>query len=189
MKKLIALIGISFCLSGCLAVPAFVAGATAGGAVIYDQRSFKTMAQDHTAEAYAQKWINEDPELKENADISVVVFNHVALMVGQARTPELRARAFKIVSLTKNISRIYNEVMVGGSTSLLQHTNDDWLTTKVKTKMLTKKGLESTQIKVVTDDNVVYLMGLVSPEQAKLATDVARKVSGVTRVVKVFQYI
>ncbi len=190
MKKLIILLIMTIPLIGCVAaVPiALVAGATAGGAVIYDKRSFNTMSEDQNARSYAQRWLNSDPVLKGHSHISVAVFNNIALLVGQAQTPEIRARAYQIISRVKNIKRIYNEITIEGPTSTLQRTSDSWITTKVRTAMLTKSGLRSTNLKVITENGVVYLMGAVTRKQAALATDVARRVSGVTKVVKVFEY-
>jgi osmotically-inducible protein OsmY len=190
MKKLIILLIMTIPLLGCVAaVPvAIVAGATAGGAVIYDKRSFKTMSKDQNARNYAQSWLDSDPLLKGHSHISISVFNHIALLVGQAQTPEIRDRAYQIVSRVKNIKRIYNEITITQPISALQRTNDTWITTKVKTAMLAKSGLHSTNLKVVTEDKVVYLMGFVSRKQAALASDTARRISGVTKVVKVFEY-
>lgn len=190
MKKLIILLSMALSLFGCAAaVPiAVVAGAAAGGAVIYDKRSFKTMSEDQNARSYAQSWLNSDSVLKGRSHISISVFNQIALLVGQAQTPEIRDRAYQIVSRVKNIKRIYNEITITQSISTLRRANDDWITTKVKTAMLAKPGLHSTNLKVVTENNVVYLMGLVTRKQATLATDAARRVSGVKKVVRVFEY-
>lgn len=187
-KKALILLALLMPLSGCIPI-ALVVGATAGGAVLYNQRSLKTQLQDRDAAQRAQDYINEDPELKNRSHISVAVYNHVALMVGQAQTPTLRDRAYQLVQREKNISRIYNEVQIAGATSLLQRSNDGWITTKVKTAMVAERGLKSSDIKIVTENGVVYLMGLVSQQQAKLATNVARRVAGVRKVVKVFQYV
>jgi len=187
MKKFIAILLLTIPLCGCVPV-ALVVGATAGGALIYNKRSFKTMMQDRDAAQTAQDYINEDPILQHKTHINVAVLNHIGLMVGQAQTPELRDRAYALVSRVKNISRIYNEVNIAGPTSMLQRSNDTWITTKVKTEMLGKHGLHSDDIKVVTENGVVYLMGKVSREQGLLATNVARRIKGVRKVVQVFQY-
>ena len=165
-----------------------VVGATAGGAVVYDKRSFKAINEDRHATEIAQTLIDHSKTLKGRSHISVATFNHIMLMIGQAQTPELRDYAYKLVSNVKHVQRIYNEVIIAGSTSLIQRANDAWITTKEKASMLAAKGLNSTQIKVVTESSVVYLMGLVSREQGKLAANVARRVPGVRKVVKVFQY-
>lgn len=188
MKKTLALLLlISVCLSGCV-IPAVVVGATAGGAIIYDKRSFKTMDEDQQAYQYATRWIDQDKLLKGRSHISIAVFNNVALLVGQAQTPEIRQRAYEIASRTKYIKRIYNEIVISGSTTALQRTSDTWITSKVRTALLLKKGLNSNNIKAITEDGVVYLMGDISRRQAKLAADAARRVQGVKKVVKVFTY-
>jgi len=188
MKKLFLLCSLALLLNGCVAA-ALVGGATAASIVVYDKRSFKTMSQDKQASVHGQRLINESPILKGSAHISIATFNHIMLMVGQAQTPELRAYAYKLVKdNSKNIQRIYNEVTISGIPSFLQRTNDSWITTKVKTAMLGAKGLHSTQIKVVTEASIVYLLGVVSREQGERAANVARHIPGVRKVVKVFQY-
>ncbi len=186
-QKIIAASALLIPLCGCVPA-ALVVGATAGGALVYDKRSMTTMAQDQTAEQRAQRWIDYDPVLKKQAHISVAVFNHVGLLVGQAQTAAARNRATEIMSRIKHIKRTYNEITLAGETSEIQRASDSWVTSKVRTKMLAKKGLDSNDIKVVTEDGVVYLMGYVTRKQADLATDVARRTSGVTKVVKIFEY-
>ncbi len=187
IKRIIILLCACIPLSGCVA-SAIVVGATAGGAIVYDKRTFKIMNEDRHGTEIAQTLIDHSKILKGRSHISVASFNHIMLMVGQAQTPEIRDYAYKLVSNVKHIQRIYNEVQVAGSSSLIQRMNDTWLTTKEKTAMLAAKGLNSTQIKVVTESSTVYLMGLVSQEQGVLAANVARRVPGVKKVVKVFQY-
>ncbi|MCH9644082.1 MAG: BON domain-containing protein [Gammaproteobacteria bacterium] len=185
MKKLLILLVMLFPLCGCVAT-AFVVGATAGGAIVYDKRSTKTMLADQRISEDAHYYLNQS--LKGRIYIQVATFNRIVLMVGTAETPALRTQAYQIVSRIQNIRKIYNQVTIGKPLSLGQRTDDTWITTKVKSAMLLQKGLRSAQIKVVTSNNVVYLMGLVSPEQGLLAADVARQISGVNAVVKVFEY-
>jgi len=187
LKKLIILLCICIPLSGCVA-SALVVGATAGGAIVYDKRSFKTMNQDRHATQYAQNYMDHSKALRGRSHISVATFNHIMLLVGQAQTAKLRNTAFNLASKIKGVQRIYNEITISGSTSMVQRSDDVWLTTKIKSAMLMAKGLHSSQIKVVTESGTVYLMGLVSHAQAKLATNVARRISGVRKVIKVFQY-
>lgn len=175
------------CLSGCIPA-AIVIGATAGGAIIYDKRTMKTMMQDRESAHAATTLIAMSPALKDNTHIVVAVFNHILLLVGQTKTNEQRTIAYKLVQEVKYVTRIYNEITVQKPTSLWRRSEDTWLTTRVKTEMLTKSGLHSTQIKVVSENGVVYLMGVVSHHQADLAASVARRVKGVKKVVKVFQY-
>lgn len=189
MKKFIVIIAFAnaIILSGCL--PAvFVAGATAGGVVICDRRTVNTMFEDKKITCKALAQLTSEPHLKENSHISVATFNRVVLLVGQARTTELRHRAYELVQAVPNIRRINNEIIIAPPLSPKECSTDIWLTTKVKTAMVAEKGLNSTQIKVLSDDSVVYLLGLVTHEQADIATNVARQVNGVMKVVTLFEY-
>ncbi len=173
-------------LSAC--VPAvFVAGATAGGALVYDQRDAKTQLRDRDIAQIAHNRLSSARSLK-GAHIEVAVYNGVVLLVGQVTAPEQRDQAYQLVSSIPPVSRVYNEVTVSDTTNFFDKANDDYTTTKVKTALLAEKGLKSTDIKVVTESGVVYLMGLVTPAEGEKAASVASRIKGVTKVVKVFQY-
>ena len=186
MKKLFIVLMILSILPGCIPV-AFVAGATAGGAIVYDKRNLKTMMHDREIANRAQAKINNSAALR-NAHVSVASFNRIVLIIGQTPTPRQRALAYELVSSVPGIKRIYNRLTMAAPSSSLARANDAWITSKVKTMMLAKSGLHSTQIKVITENGVVYLMGVVGRKQAQLATNVARRVDGVQEVVKVFEY-
>jgi osmotically-inducible protein OsmY len=87
------------------------------------------------------------------------------------------------------VHRVYDELTVAAPIPLSQSTKDSLITGQIRSAMLTKKGLESGSIRIVTENGAVFLMGVVTPEQASLAVDVARRVKGVIKVVKIFQYI
>lgn len=186
MKKIIALLLLSLSLTGCIPA-ALVVGATAGGAIIYDQRNIKTVIQDRNSTQSTQNRINTDPYLKK-AHIGVATFNHIMLLVGQAPTPGMRQRANQIALQAKNVQRVYNEIVIAKPISFARRSKDTLVTSAVKAAMLFEKGLHSTEIKAVTENGVVYLMGVISRTQAQLATNVVRRVDGVKKVVKVFQY-
>jgi len=188
MKKSIIIFLIIGFLQGC--VPsAFVAGAAAGGAIIYDHRSAKVMVEDHNITFQSQKEIDHDKELHEQAHISVATFNRIVLLIGQAPNSELRQRAESIVKANSNIKMIYNEITIEKPVSDITSANDAWITTKVKTVLLTTPGLNSTNLKIVTEKSVVYLMGLTTHTQAQNATDKTRTVAGVKKIVKLFEYL
>lgn len=186
IQKIIGMVVLISCLSGCIPA-ALVVGATAGGAVIYDKRSMETIGQDQESSAQAGELIAQSPDLKTGTHIAISTFDHVLLLVGQTTTEAQRDTAYQLVSNVKNVSRVYNEITVQPPTSSWQRSHDAWITTKIKTEMLTKGGLHSTQIKVITENSVVYLMGVLSERQANSAIDVARHVDGVRKVVKVFE--
>lgn len=184
--KLIGMLMLASCLTGCIPA-ALVVGATAGGAIVYDKRSVQTMAQDQEASEKAADLIAHSAELQQGTHIAIATFNHVLLLVGQTTTEAQRDRAYQLVSSVKNVSRIYNEITIQPPTSSWQRSHDAWITTKIKTEMLAKPGLHSTQIKVVTENGVVYLMGVLSPTQEDTAVNIARQIDGVKKVVKVFE--
>lgn len=188
MKKILTIFTLLISLSACVPA-AFVAGATAGGAVVYENRPIKTIWQDRNITHRAQSRINRDKELRNRTNISVATFNHIVLLVGQAPMKQLRFRAVEIIKDIPHIKRICNQIVIRPPISATTRSKDAWITTKIKAAMLEKKGLHSTQIKVVTENGVAYLMGLTTSSQGKLAADTARKIKGVKKVVKLFEYI
>lgn len=185
MRKTFVLFFTSILLSGCAAV--FVLGAAAG-MVVYDKRSLQMIEKDARIFHQVHKAIVTDPDFVDS-HIDVSVFNQVVLLVGQTPEASLRFKAEKIARKTPQVKRVYDEITVEDPVPLSQRTKDSWISTEVKAHMLSRKGLESGSIKVVTENSVVYLMGIVTHEQADLAVDVARNVKGVKKVVKVFRYI
>ena len=185
MLRALALLFLVFNLSGCV-IGAFVVGAAAGGAIIYDKRSVKEQLSDRKISELSEQRIDKDKELAEKSHISIATFHRVVLMVGQVQTPELKDRAYEIVSGVPGVKRIFNELVISDKINYLLRTDDHWITTKAKTQMLATSGLHSSDIKVVTEDGVVYLMGHVTHRQGDLATQVAREVPGVVKVVRGF---
>lgn len=188
MKKLLAVVSIILLLPGC--IPAvFVAGAAAGGAIIYDHRDTKTRFNDRDATFQIQNRLDSDQELAQKTHLSVVVFNRIGLLVGQTPSEELRQHAETTAKANSQIKVLYNEITIGSPISRTQITNDTWITTKVKTTLLATPGLSSTNLKVLTENNTVYLMGLVTHTQADLATAKTKTVAGVEKIVKIFEYL
>ncbi len=188
MKKLLSLAIITFVLQGCVGA-AFVAGVATGGVVVYDRRDIKTIVTDEKISHDTSIQLGKNAEIAENAHIVVATFNRLVLLVGQAPSMELREEALDIVKQVPNVKRIYNEITITAPTSSLTRSSDAWLTAKVKSEMLLTKELHASQIKVVTENGTVYLMGLVTPKQAHDAAYVASHVAGVQRVVKIFEYV
>ncbi|KTD44869.1 BON domain-containing protein [Legionella quateirensis] len=183
LKSIVVLL-VSTMLTSC--VVAVVAGAAAG--MVYDRRSVTTMEADARLFHVIHKGIVSDPQFR-NSRILVTSFNRVVLLVGQTPTASLRVVAERIAQNTPGVKRVYDEISVDNPLPLTQRSKDSLITGQIRSNMLTKKGLESGSIRIVTENGVVYLMGIVTPEQASLAVDVARRINGVRKVVKIFQYI
>lgn len=174
-------------LSACMST-AFIAGSGASAAVYNNKRSVVTMVHDNDATNAVLKAIDVDNDLRENTHILVSTVNQLMLIAGQAATEAQRNRVYQIASRVPNLKRIYNEITIGPPSTLAARSVDTWITTKVKTALLAEKGLQSNDIKVITESRVVYLMGLVTPGQAEIAAHAASQVSKVLRVVKIFEY-
>lgn len=120
--------------------------------------------------------------------IVVTAYNGVVLLAGQTPRSELKGQAEQAARKVQGITKIHNEIQVLKPTSLLARSNDSLLTTKIKAQMLTDSSVPSSSIKVVTENGIVYLMGLVSRQEANQAASVVQSVSGVQKIVKLFQY-
>jgi osmotically-inducible protein OsmY len=184
--KLFVLIGILTILHGCAAV--VVGGAATGANVAHDRRTTGTFIEDEAIELKSLKAIIDDKELNKQTHLNVTSFNTIVLVSGEAPTKELRQRAIKIVRNIPKVSHVHDEVSIAGPSSLMSRSGDTLITTKVKTKLIVEKNLDGTHVKVVTENGVVYLMGLLNREDADKATEIARQTGGVQKVVKLFQY-
>jgi osmotically-inducible protein OsmY len=166
-----------------------VAGAAGGAIVANDERNTRTLIDDNVIETRALDKLYAEPEMAKKIHINVTSFNGIVLLTGETVNNSLRAKAVNIVRYMDKVRRVHNEIQVGDLAELKSRTNDGWITSKVKTQMLTTKGFKSSQVKVTTEAGTVYLMGLVTRAAGKTAAEIARNVSGVKRVVKLFEYL
>lgn len=185
---LILLIVLFTLIQGC-AAPVIVAGAAGGAMVATDSRDTHSLLDDQLIESRATDKLYADPEVAKKIHINVTSFNGIVLLTGETVNRSLRTRAVNIVRYMDKVRRVHNEIQVGDLTSLKSRTNDSWITSKVKTQMLTAKGFKSSQVKVTTEAGTVYLMGIVTKDVGNQAAEIARNVSGVKRVVKLFEYL
>ena len=132
---------------------------------------------------------SQEPAFRQ-AHFDVISHNGVVLLVGQVESQTLKSLATDIASrASSKIKRIHNELEISGKTSLLSRGSDTWIATKVRTLMLANGDVPSDQVRVVAENGAIYLMGIISQAEGNNAANLARNVSGVTRVVKVFEYI
>ena len=153
------------------------------------ERSMGSSLDDsHIETVIAVNLRKADPALRE-AHIDVTSYNGVVLLTGQVASDDNRSAASDVANRVKRVRQVHNELSVSGATSILARSNDSWLTTKIKTKLLFTANLNSGHIKVITENGVIYLMGLTTRAEADTAVDVARNTSGVQIVVRVFEYL
>lgn len=129
------------------------------------------------------------PDLDRASHIVVASYNGVVLLAGQVPRAELKEMAEQAVSSVQRVKRVHNELQILTPSSALARSNDSWLTTKIKAQMLTDASVPGSRIKVITENGIVYLLGLVTREEGNRATSVVQGVSGVQRIVKLFEYI
>ena len=181
---LLALSGMNL-LGGC--APVIVGGAATGSAVIADERTTGSFLDDESIEVKSTLAIVDDKSLQD-VHINVTSINGMVLLTGEAPTEAQRAKVLEHVRTVPRVRRTVNEIRIAPPTAYSSRMSDSWLTTKVKSKMLGDKQLDSMQVKVVTENGVVYLMGLAKKAEAERATELARQVDGVQKVVKLFEY-
>lgn len=183
--RLLALMFACVTLSGCAGL--LFSGAATGAAVAHDTRTAGTVIEDQAIELKATELIWKDPELNNQSHISTTSYNQIVLITGQTPTEALRQRAQSKIASVAKVRHIHNELIVAAPSSLTTRSGDTVLTAKVKTKMFALKDIDGTRVKVVTENGVVYLMGLLSAPDADLAANAASTVSGVQKVVKLFE--
>ncbi|MES2820637.1 MAG: BON domain-containing protein [Pseudomonadota bacterium] len=120
--------------------------------------------------------------------IVVTSYNGAVLLAGQTPRPELKELAEKAARSVQGVKKVHNELQVIAPSSTLARSNDALLTTKIKTQMLADNGIPGSRIKVVTENGVVYLLGLVTRQEGLRATNLVQGVSGVQKIIKLFQY-
>lgn len=167
-------------------VPVVVGGAAAGGAMAADRRTSGIYVEDENIELKALKLM--ETNLGEHAHINVTSYNRNVLLTGEAPTAESKTKAESLVKEITNIRNITNEIAIGPKSSIGSRSNDSYLTSKVKTKFVTENKFPANYVKVVTENSVVYLIGIVTQAEAEAASEIARNTNGVTKVVKVFEY-
>ena len=174
-------------LGGC----ATVLDATHDGPIQPDpgERSFGTYIDDQKLETITRVNLNKAHPALKGSNIGITSFNGVILLTGQVPDNEMRALAGRTAQQVHSVRQVYNELQIRGSTTVLARTSDSWLTTKVKSVLLASKEVDSGRIKVITENGVVYLMGLLTRQEAENAAELARTVGGVQKVVKAVEYI
>jgi len=182
----LSLISLSLVLHAC--APAVVVGAGAGAAAAHDRRSVGAIVDDAAIELKIGALIKADKSLTDTTHISVTSVNGMVLLTGEAETAALREKVVADARNVASVRLVVDEIRIAQPTPIGNRTRDTWITTKVKSKLMNTRGLDSSQVKVVTEARSVYLLGLVTQEQGHLAAEAARRIRGVARVVKLFEY-
>ena len=173
-------------LAGC--APLIVGGAAVGTALMMsDRRSSGAQIDDETIELRAAMRLTE--AFGDRAHISITSYNRQVLLTGEVPSEQDKQAAEQLVAKVENVRSVVNDLGVMGASSVTQRSSDALVTGKVKASLVDDKLLQANAFKVVTERGTVYLMGLVTPQEAERATNLARSIGGVQRVVRVFEMI
>lgn len=183
--KLLAAMALASQISAC--VPVVVGGAAAGGAIAADRRTSGVYVEDENIELKAIKKIMDT--LGEAAHVNITSFKGNVLLTGEVPDMTAKTKAGDIAIATESVRSVTNELTIGPKSSISSRTSDAYLTSKIKTQFVTENKFQANYVKVVTENSVVYLLGIVSQKEADDAVEIARNTSGVNKVVKVFEYL
>lgn len=172
-------------LQGCF--PVVATGVGAGAMMIADRRSSGTYVEDEGIEWKASNRLRENFGTLNH--INVTSYNRNVLLSGEVQTDAIKADAERIVAGVENVRGIINELVVGPASSLSARANDSLITSNVKARFVDGNRFHANHVKVITEANVVFLMGLVTRTEADSASEIARTSQGVRKVVRVFDYI
>lgn len=182
----VALIGALPMLQGC--VPAVIAtGAAAGVMTAHDRRSTGTQTDDETTEWKAAQRVPE--KYKAGSHLNFTSYNRRLLITGEVFNDEAKTLIGEEIGKIDGVKAVYNEVAVAPVSPLGNRSNDSYITSKLKARLVDSNQLSANHIKVVTENTVAYLMGIVTEREAKVAVQIARTTDGVRKVVNLMEVV
>ncbi|MBV1875057.1 MAG: BON domain-containing protein [Cycloclasticus sp.] len=179
-----------FLLSGCAAVA--VGTATTGVAVVHDRRSAGTVIDDQTIELKALRVLYGVDKIRINTHVNATCYNGVLLLTGEAPTESLRNDITNRLRQIPKVRKVHNEILIAAPSSLMSRSSDSLITSKAKVALfnLNKiKGFDPTRVKIISENGVVYLLGILRQHEMTPVIEAVRRVGGVQRVVKLFEII
>lgn len=183
LLQFIVVVIVTTSVTGCMNV------ATTGASCVYNRHSLQKSLHDQYISAQAYHAINGKTNLFKDANVVVAAYNDDILLTGQVPEVWQRAKAEELVKQIPDVGRVYNQIQVESPSSTLTKLSDAWITSKIKAKFMASDDVDVTQIKVVTENGAVYLMGTLQPYQAQAAIEIASETEGVSCVVKMFRYV
>ncbi len=185
LLSVLAAAALAGSLSAC--APLILGGAAVGAMVTFDRRTSGAQLEDEGIELRAGSRLRD--ALGDRAHVNITSYNRQVLLTGEVPNENDKQLAEQIATKVENVKGIVNELAVRGNTSLAQRSSDTLVTGKVKASLVDEKDLYVGAFKVVTERGVVYLMGRVTQREADKATQITRNISGVQRVVRIFEII
>ncbi|NVK43323.1 MAG: BON domain-containing protein [Oceanospirillaceae bacterium] len=182
-----AALGSLILLSGCSSM----ISATRDAPIQEDrgERTLGNYIEDEVIETKILVNLSKASTALSQAHVAATSYNGLVLLTGQVPSNETRAEAEQVAGKIREVRKVHNELQIAGPTSAIVRTNDAYLTSRVKLKLFAERNIEAGRIKVVTENGTVFLMGLVNQKEADLAVQLTRQITGVQKIVKVFEYI
>lgn len=187
MIKTLSLLFVLLFINGCTAI----VDSTTQKPIEPDprSRSFGTYIDDKRLQTIVRVNINKADPIFRQSRLRVISFKGLVLLIGQVPTEELRLLAGQTANNVGPVRKVYNEIDTSANIPFLRRSNDTWITSKAKTSLLANKDVNGLKIKVITENGVVYLMGVITEEKANIAANLISNIRGVKEVVRVFEYI
>lgn len=182
------LVAATLTLQAC--APLIVAGAGAGavgGNAASSSLSIGTQVEDSTIKAKVVDVLNQYPALQNNSNVEIIVFNRIVLILGQVPSQALKTDIANDAANVPRVRMVYNQLTVGPAVSFGRYAKDAWITTKIKGEMI--GNVNPADFKVVTEDGVVYLMGLTTKAEGDVASRIASRTTGVKQVIEAYSYM
>ena len=171
-------------LQGC--IPLAATGIGAAALMVDDRRSTGVYVEDENIEWKARGRL---VERFKDTHVNVTSFNLTVLLTGEVPAEQMRTEVADAIRAIPSVKNVVNELVIGGNTAYTARANDGLITTNVKTRFINNGKFSINHVKVVTESGTAFLMGIVTRDEADAATELARTTAGVSRVVKVFEYI
>lgn len=187
--NLLVLILVLPVLTGCVPMAAMSIGTglDGGSLVTDDRRTSGIFIEDEVIESKSEQRIRE--QLGNRVHINTTSFNRIVLLTGEAPDEAMIVQVERLVMSVENIRNIINEIKVAEKSSFVSRANDSLITSKVKGRFLMNGNFKLNHIKVLTENRVVYLMGVVTREEAESATDISSTTASVSKVIRAFEYL
>ncbi len=180
-------IHITLALLLCAALVSCTNMAISGAQAVYNHKSIENSVTDTVISLKATHVINH-PRFKDT-NISIAVLNKEILLSGEVNEPWQKAKAGELIGKIAGVERVYNYLAISGPSSSLSQAADSWVTAKVKSKIIASRDIDATHIKIVTERGTVYIMGIMTPDEAADAKYIASTTDGVTSVVSLVSYM
>lgn len=172
-------------LQGCF--PIVAAGVSGGAMVAADRRTTGIYIEDDAIEIKAYNQVSQ--KYPNNVHVNVTSFDRQVLVTGEVPDEATKAGITRVVTGVENVKAVTNELVIGSVSSISSRSNDSLITSNVKLRFVNNKDFNANDVKVVTENGAVFLMGMVFHKEADAAAEVASTTNGVKRVVKVFEYL